>query len=404
MTNLPRGNRVLIRSINRSAILNAVKNNRPIGRADIARQTGLSPATVTSITGELIAEELIFEKTPGDSSGGRPPILLDLNPRGGYVVGIKLMENQASGALTDLEASVLVRRSAVLLDNSPQGVVDTVASLVDSLLSEGHIPHGRLLGVGVGLAGIIDSERSVLRQSPYFGWVDVPLREMLQKQVKAQVSIDNDVNTLTLAEMWFGHAKDEQNFLILTIGRGVGLGIVFNNQLYRGAGGGAGEFGHTIIDPNGPLCACGKHGCLEAYVSDPGLLRTAQRAHEKGDLPDSETIEEFIRLAEEGHSTAQSILSQAGEILGQSIANLINLTNPGCILISGEGVRNGPWMFDAMQVAIRKHTQPPLLEDVEICIEPWGDEMWARGAASLVLRELFEPPVHSSSLSMAANS
>jgi predicted NBD/HSP70 family sugar kinase len=393
MTNPPLGSRDLIRSINRSAILNAIKNRRPVGRAEIARLTGLSPATVTTITGDLLAKGLIVETTAGDSSGGRPPILLDLNPKGSYVVGIKLMEDHADGALTDLEASVIAQLTAHLSDHSPHAVVDTLAGLVNDLLSELRLNHGRLIGVGVGLAGIVDFERGVLRRSPFFGWTNLPLRDMLREKVHAPVSIDNDVNTLTLAEMWFGHGRDQRHFITLTLGRGIGMGMVLNGQLYRGASGGAGEFGHTVVYPGGELCDCGQRGCLEAYIGDPALLRQARQAFDEGRMPRAADPDELARLAKEGDPETRRILAGAGELLGYEVAHLVTLLNPKCILISGEGVRYGEWLFEPMKKVVRQHAQASLLEDVEFSIEPWGDEMWARGAASLVLRELFEPPV-----------
>lgn len=394
MTTLPLGNRDLIRAINRSIILNTIKRHGPVGRADVARLTGLSPATVTGITGDLIEAGLVFEKQPGDSSGGRPPILLDINPQGGYVVGIKLMEDHAIGALTDLEVTPLAKQTAPLACREPECAVQTMAGLVDSLLREARLPHHKLIGVGVGLAGIVDFENGILRQSPYFGWTDLPLRDLLQAQIQAPVSIDNDVNTLTLAERWFGSGQGANHFLSLTVGRGVGLGIVLNGQFYRGAGGGAGEFGHTVIDPHGPLCDCGKRGCLETYVGDPGLLRMASDACQRGELPRIETPDELLALAESGNPAAQAVFGRAGAILGQAVANLVNLLNPQLILVSGEGIRYGRWMFDPLRTAVHQHTMPALAADVDIRLEPWGDDVWARGAASLVLRQLFESPMH----------
>jgi N-acetylglucosamine repressor len=398
MTNFPLGNRDLIRAINRSVILNAIKAHGPIGRADVSRMTGLSPATVTGITGDLIAEDLVFEKQPGDSSGGRPPILLALNPRGGYVVGLKLMEDHITGALTDLEATILAKESVPLPERTPECAVQTLAALIDRLLAETGLSHDKLLGVGLGLAGVVDAENGVLRQSPFFGWKDLPIRDLLQQQVQAPVSIDNDVNTLTLAERWFGSGQGLRNFLSLTVGRGVGLGIVVNGQFYRGAGGGAGELGHTVVDPAGPLCDCGKHGCLEAYVGDPGLLRMAAASTDQGELPLIHSADELLRLANEGSTAAQSIFATAGQVLGRAVANLVNVFNPQSILISGEGVRYGHWLFDPMRAAIDEAALPALLADVDIRIEPWGDDVWARGAASLVIQQLFESPVNQTSL------
>jgi predicted NBD/HSP70 family sugar kinase len=391
----PTGNRDLIRAINRSHILNAIKTYGPIGRADIARRTGLSPATVTSISAKLILQDLVLEKSAGDSSGGRPPILLVINPRGGYVVGIKLTETHAICALTDLEALVIAKSSMLLTGHEPERVVNDLAQMVLSFIREQKIARKQLLGVGVGLAGIIDAESGILRQSPIYGWANVPLRDMLQSKLHIPVYIENDVNTLTLTERWFGHGQGLDNFLTVTVGRGVGLGIVANGQFYRGQTGGAGEFGHTTIHPDGPLCACGKRGCLEAYVGDPALIGLAQEYAARGELSSSvQNLDELLALARTGEAGAISIFDQAGRILGVGIANLINLFNPKKIIISGEGTRESDFLFVPMKESIQQNTMPGLFDPDTVLIAPWGDDAWARGAAGLVLREVFESPIH----------
>ena len=394
MNNSPLGNRELIRAINRSTILNSIKTHGAIPRAEIARLTGLSPATVTGITAELIQDNLVFEKESGDSSGGRPPIMLAINPNGGCVVGIKVMEDHALGALTDLEASLLGKQSYPLTDTSPEGISRSLSELVAELLKMSENPVPNLMGVGVGLAGIVEAGQGLVRQSPFFGWNDVPLREMIQSRMNVPVYVDNDVNTLAFAEKWFGAGRGVDNFLVVTVGRGIGLGIVSNGQFNHGARGGAGEIGHTVIQPGGELCACGKRGCLEMYASEPALLRQAAKAYEQGQLSSlPNTPEELIALAASGEKAAQEIFARAGELLGQSIANLVNIFNPQRVLINGEGVRAGNWLFDPMRAAIDEHTMPGLRQDVSILVEPLGDDAWARGAASLVLHELFESPI-----------
>ncbi len=389
------GNRDLIRAINRSHILNAIKTHGPIGRADIARRTGLSPATVTAISAKLISQQLVLEKSAGDSSGGRPPILLVINPKGGYVVGIKLTETHAIGALTDLEAQVIAKSSVTLSGHDPNQVVVDLAQMVLTLIREQRITKKQLLGVGLGLAGIVDAEDGILRQSPIYGWNNVPLRDMLQSELHIPIYIENDVNTLTLTERWFGHGQGVDNFLTVTVGRGVGLGIVANGQFYRGQTGGAGEFGHITMNPNGPLCDCGKHGCLEAYVGDPGLIRSAKEAAARGELPKPiDGLDELLSLAEAGNAAAIQIFSQAGQILGIGIANLVNLFNPKKIIISGEGTREGDFLFVPMKESIQQNTMPGLFDPKTVEIAPWGDDAWARGAAGLVLREVFESPIH----------
>ncbi len=399
MLSSPLGNRDLIRAINRSHILNVIKTLGPVARAEIARLTGLSPATVTGITADLIAEELVFEKQPGDSRGGRRPILLALNPGGRYVAGIKLMEEAAVGALTDLEATIIARQVVALPpEHSVEEVLAALAGMVAALLAQANVTRRKLLGVGLGLAGIVDSQRGLLRQSPYLGWRNLPLRDLLRARVKVPVSIDNDVNTLTLAERWFGSGQGVDDFLTLTVGRGIGMGIVANGQFYCGVQGGAGELGHTVVDPQGELCSCGKRGCLETVVGDPGLLRAANAAFGRP----LAGVDELLALAEAGDERAQAVFAHAGAVLGRAVANLINIFDPRRIIICGEGARYGRWLFDPLCAAVDEHAMPALRPDVEITIEPWGDDAWARGAASLVLRELFESPVHQETLSQPA--
>lgn len=386
-----------MRTLNRSIVLNAIKTHGPIDRAWIARHISLSPATVTTITADLISEGLVFEKETGDSRGGRKPILLAINPKGAYVVGIKLTETMAIAALTDLEATVLAKSSRELLGFEPDSVVELMAELTNSLLEEAGVPADKLIGVGLGLAGIVDFQKGIVRKATYLGWQNLPIRELMCEKINAEIYVDNDVNTLTLAEVWFGCGQGIDNFLTVTVGRGIGLGMIANGQFFRGAGGGAGEFGHIVIDPEGLLCDCGKRGCLETLVGDPGLLRDAKSAFEKGELPHlPHKVDDLVQMALHGNPAAIRILEETGSILGQSIANLINLFNPQRILISGEGVSRGPVFFESLKKSIQKYSLPVLLSDLDLRVEPWGDDVWARGAASLVLRSLFESPVHTS--------
>lgn len=394
-----KGSRGLMRDINQSLLLNLIQAHSPISRADLARESGLSPATVSGIVNSLLSDGLVTEKAVGDSRGGRPPIMLTLNPDAGYVIGVKLTENQVITALTDLNAEVRQRLTVPYSGaTDPDSVADVVSQAVTQLLRASGVGRARLQGVGVGLAGMIDAGGNVLRYSPIFDWHNVPIRQMLHKRLRVPVYIDNDVNTLTMTEKWFGAGRDVDDFLVVTVGRGVGMGIVVNGQFYRGANGGGGEFGHTVLVSDGPLCDCGKHGCLEAFAADVALLREAREAIQAGQLSSltkrTLTIERLIDVAQTGDETARGIFATAGRWLGMSIANLINIFNPTLILISGEGVRNGELMFAPMREAIHAHAVPELLADVEIKIEPLDDDAWARGAASLVLHELFNPPVH----------
>jgi N-acetylglucosamine repressor len=388
MKKITRANRDLIRSINRSLLLNAIKSEGEVSRAALAHMTGLSPATVTAITGQLIEENMIFEKNTGDSTGGRPPIMLALNPRGGFVIGVKLMEDHAVGALTDLNASILAKDSIDLPDRQLESSVEVLAELVNRLVKSARIKKKQLMGVGLGLAGVVDFGKGIVKQNPYFGWKDIPLRDLIKNKLRVPVYIDNDVNTLTLSEKWLEPGLKEDNFIVITIGRGIGMGIVINGQIYRGKGGGAGELGHVMVDPNGPLCDCGKHGCLESFLGDRALVQYA-----KTQLDVSiETLDELIKRAETDEKAA-NILAYGGKLLGVQIANLVNIFDPKLIIVSGEGIRMGEVFFSAVHSTFNEHVMPGLAKDTEIRIDSWGDDIWALGAASLVIAEIFSSPI-----------
>ncbi len=395
MGKVTRGNRELMRAINRAAVLNTIRERGQISRTEVAALTGLSPATITAITAELIDEGLIFEKTSGDSRGGRRPILLALNPHGGYVVGLKLTEEHVFAALTDLEATVLAKLTRELENPRLDTVINAMVETVNELVEGAAIAHEKLLGVGVGLAGVVDASEGVLRHSPIFGWQNVPVAGLLRSHLHVPVYIDNDVNTLTLTEQLFGAGRGVEDFLVVTIGRGVGMGIVLNGQLYRGKHGGAGEIGHTVLDPDGPLCGCGNRGCLETYVSDPHLLRMAAEAAAQGALRgEVATVEDLLALARDGDHAAQAIYAQVGEKLGRTIANLINALNPTLIIISGEGMRAADFIVESLHATIDRHVMPGLAGDADVRIDLMSDDAWARGAASLVLQELFKTPFY----------
>jgi glucokinase-like ROK family protein len=391
-------NRQLIRAINRSTVLNITKSEGPISRTEIVRLSGLSPATVSEITADLITDELIYEKAAGDSTGGRPPILLALNRDVAYVVGLKLAEQHISAALTDIEATVLGKLTVPVTGmTTVERAVAALAGAVEQVIVQTAVPRERVTGIGIGLAGVIDAERGLCRYSPILGWRDVPLKQLAEEQIGIPVYIDNDVNTLAMAEKWFGAGQGVDDFLVVTVGRGVGLGIVVNGQFYRGTRGGGGEFGHTAMGPDGPVCDCGKRGCLEAYVADPALVRAAREAVAQGRLggvdPDALTVEQVTEMARAGNETSRAIFAQAGRMLGMGVANLVNVFNPALIIITGEGVRAGDLLFEPMREAVAQYTFGGLGRDTEIVVQEWDHEAWAWGAASLVLQRIYRSPV-----------
>jgi N-acetylglucosamine repressor len=379
--------RQLLKVLNRASILKVIKARGSIARTDIARRTGLSPAAVTGLTAQLIDDGLIYEKQEGDSRGGRRPILLALDATRAYVIGIKLAEERAWLALTNLNAQVTHKHTLDLRTRDPQAICTQLADAIYMLLRSAQVDGSQLLGIGIGIAGIVDTVNGICRLSPHLGWRDVPFAGLLEDCVDYPVYLDNDVNTLTLVEQLYGPGQHVPDFLVVTLGRGVGMGIVANGQVYRGARGGGGEFGHIVVDPEGFLCSCGNRGCLETFVAEPWLLQRARMNGLDVRAPDS-----LVTAARSGHPVALDVFQRAGEILGRGLAATINLLNPALIILSGEGIRARDFILETMHDAMRRHTFGVLIDDVEVRVDPLSDDAWARGAASLVLDKIFQTP------------
>ena len=394
--------------INRKLVLNAIKAG-PISRAGIAEETGLSPATVSNLTVELIDEGLVHETGVVETSRGRPPVLLRINSHARYVVGVKVMPTALVAVVTDLDANVVLDRT---LDGfgepespadgthpSPAVVVDRLAQVVDEIVEDAGIKRTDLLGVGVGLAGIIDSNAGICRYSPFFGWRDADLAGPLEAKLGLDVHLANDVDSLTIAEQWFGHGRRADHFVVITVGRGIGAGFVFNGRFYGGHAGGIGELAHVTVAPDGPACACGKHGCLEALASDVAIVNAARDAVASGahttlSTVDDITLKTIVASAEQGDAIARDLLASSGRWLGAGIATLVNLLNPQLLIVAGEGVEAGHWRLDPMRRALDEARFESLGAAMRLVVESAGDITWARGAACVVLGEFFKSPLH----------
>lgn len=388
--------RQLIRAINRSMVLNVIREDGPISKAAIARSTGLSQATVGAIVPSLINHGLVSESEPTVTGVGRPSTQLQLDRDSYNVIGLKLMEDRIVGAITDLEARTLGQSEIPLTSSTPDGVLESAASLIADLLDSSALRRDRLLGVGIGMAGVVATNEGVCHYSPFLDWRDVPIAEMAEHRLSLPVRVDNDVNTLALAERWFGKGQKLEDFLLVTLGRGVGLSIVAGGKVFRGARGGAGEFGHTAFGRNEDLCPCGRYGCLEATIGEPALLRRGTALATANGLPAPTTAHDLYSLAAHDDDMAE-ILSEAGRRLGRGLANLVNLFAPATVILSGEGVDAGEALFGSVQGELDGCVYKGLAGSFELIVEQLDDEAWARGAASLILDAVFEPPTQTGS-------
>src|SRR3954468_13724818 len=321
------------RGLNRSAIVRMIVTSGPIARSQIAKRLGLSPATVTAVTRELLDQGIVRVAERAPSKGGRPALLLELVGGAASAFGVKIAPDHLVGVRVNLEAE-LVERQEVAFDATAPDAIETLTSILSDWIrpQPGDPP---LLGVGLGVAGVFDAATGTL-DSPLLGWRDVKLAEIVQNQLRLPVFVDNDVNTLAVAERLYGRGHDVENFLTVTIGRGVGLGIVAGGDIYRGFGGGAGEFGHTSAVEDGALCTCGKRGCLETVVADPALIAEGRK---RNLLKGRQGIERLRSLAEDGELPARQIYHDAGAQLGRAVADLVNVLGPELVLVSGEGTQ-----------------------------------------------------------------
>jgi N-acetylglucosamine repressor len=392
-----RANRDLIRAMNQNLLLNIIRSQGPLSRTQLTSVSGLSVGAVSQIVNDLLEAGWITEAGESDSTGGRRQVLLRLNPVAGFVVGVKLMENRAVCAVTDLETTALAYlEQSLKMASKPDEVADALAQIVIQTLFKAGVTREQVRGVGIGLAGIVNGDAGSVHYSPFFHWQHVPLAEMVSKRLTLPVYLENDVNTLTITENLFGPGHDVDTFAVVTVGRGIGLGMVWDHQLYRGYKGGVGELGHITVEPDGPLCDCGKRGCLEALAADPAVVRQVQMALEAGTpslLNSPVTIGDITLAANDGDELAQQALARSGYYLGLGLAMVVNLFCPALILVSGEGVSAGSHRLDPMFETMRAHTFNGLLSGVELMIKPADDQDWARGAAGLVVGKLFESPL-----------
>ena len=378
-----------LRDVNRSAVLRLIGHHGPISRAELARRLGVRPGTVTALARGLIGSGIVapVEMTP--SSGGRPAELLGLVGSAAVAIGAKVADDRLVIVCANLDGDVLASET-VPFDATGSNAFMSLAALLEPHVTSASAEHV-LLGVGIGLPGFEDPYGSGVVQAPLLGWRHLPIGEHLSRSLNAPVLVDNDVNTLAVAESLYGVGRGFENFLTVTIGRGVGMGIVIDGELFRGARGAAGEFGHVRVEREGQMCSCGKRGCLETVVSEPALVAAARRRRiiAKGDGP-----ERLVERAAAGHAGALELYGDAGAVLGRALASVAVVLNPQAVVVGGEGTRAWQYMSGAFHEAFESEIFPPMVGATAVYVERWDDTRWALGAASLVLRAPFITPLH----------
>jgi predicted NBD/HSP70 family sugar kinase len=384
-----------LRDSNLNRLLNLIRLNAPISRPELATASGLSPATVLALTNELSERGLVIEKGTAHAPRGRRPALLELDPAGCYAIGLMIREYEVVGSIINLHGSIIssLHWDLNLVGHSEHSVAH-IAELIEELISHNEATHEHIIGVGCAVSGYIDSLNGICVDSWQLGWHDFALGPLLSERLRMPVLVSNNVSCVSCYENLFGRGQIYQNFLTIALGRGLGMGVVINGEIYGGSTGGAGEFGHTAAVIDGRPCECGRAGCLEAYVAHQGLLITYRDLLNAGGFSQAEPTLEQLLQSPPDNQEASLTLQKAGRLFGAGLANLVNLFNPECIILTGEGIEYGERFFDPALQMLHERTFSRLDSSLQIILEPWsGYESWTRGAGALVLSHFLFTPV-----------
>ncbi|MBN9151471.1 MAG: ROK family transcriptional regulator [Cryobacterium sp.] len=369
--------------VTRSAILARLGALGPASRADLARALNVSPALMTQLTRELLSDGLLQELEHSPSQGGRPARMLGLVSSAGRAIGVKVVADHVAFVEVGIDGTVL-RSASEPFDASTTTVLTDLASLLRRFIAGGRdIP---LLGIGVGVPGSVDRQGNGVVESTQLGWHQVPLGSTLRRELKLPVLVENNVNALAVAERLYGLGRNHENFLVVTIGTGVGAGVVVDGVVLRGFAGGAGEIGHIPVAEDGPLCSCGNHGCLESLVGQGPLVEIARGG---GIISKSGGIAALRAAADADDDGAAEIFSHAGHLLGRALAGIVHTLDPEIVIILGEGTASWKHWSYGFEPAFRSALVPSR-RGVAVEVETWQDESWAQGAAALVMATPFD--------------
>lgn len=378
----------------RQQVFERVRAGGLMPRVQVAKELGVSPATVTTITSELIdlglLEEVPVPRDGGEPARGRPPVALGVRARAHLVVGMKLSDREHTAVLVDL-AGNLIASEAVPREPSasdPATLLDASEALLDRVTAAAGMTRSAVSAVGIGVPGFVDSAGGHVFWSSVLSVRGFDLARAASERLGLPVIIDNDANLVALAELWFGAGREISDFAVVTIEHGLGMGLVVNHRLYRGGQGLGLELGHTKVQLDGALCRCGQRGCLEAYVADYALAREATTAlnwFNKDQQSIPILLESLYDHAKAGNAAARTIFRRAGRYLAVGLANVVNLFDPALIILSGERMRYdylyaADTLAEMENLVLNTGRRPPPIE-----VHAWGDMLWAHGAAALAL-------------------
>jgi predicted NBD/HSP70 family sugar kinase len=375
-----------LRRLNRLRVIRALRDEGTISRADIARRTGLSRSTVSSLVADLQADGLVVERPePGSAfgaQGGRPPILLSFDASAGAAVGIDFGHSHLRVAVSDLASTILAERIRPLdTDHDAQEGLDAAAELVTQALADAGVPRSAVIGAGMGLPGPIEPDGVVGSSAILPGWIGMTAEAEMRRRLDIPVMVDNDANLGALAEAAFGAGRDAGDLIYLKVSSGIGAGLILNGRLYRGSQGLAGELGHVLVDPEGIVCRCGNRGCLETVAATGALLEELRRSGE--DL----SVQDMLAAARAGDADCRRVIHDGGRALGQVVATLLNVLNPELLVVGGDLAAAGDLLLDGVRESVARAALPEASRGAEVVAGVLGDRAQVLGALALVVSE-----------------
>ncbi|HHY48073.1 MAG TPA: ROK family transcriptional regulator [Firmicutes bacterium] len=386
----------LVKQANTSLIINVLKAQGPLSQAEISRITKLTKSTVSGIINELMSAGVIREAGVGTagSSGGRRPTLLELNPEAFYVVGVDIGTTNIHAILTNLTGASLNEKAIPTLPRDGlDSLVRRTVELIKEIVQEPGIQMSELVGIGVAAAGLVDHKTGVVKYSPNFNWRNVPLKDLLENTIQVPVSVDNCTRVMARGEMWFGAAKTVSNLLYVNVGYGIGSALVIDKKVVQRDS----EMGHIAVMEDGPVCGCGKAGCVEAISSGSAIEAKAREAVNQGrssmmrDLCDGDpsriTAKIVADAARAGDITARRVMSDAGRYLGKAIAAAVNFFNPELVVIGGGVSLAGDIYLEPVLSGFRSYVMRDLYSDDKIVLSELGIRGGVLGGAGLILGE-----------------
>jgi predicted NBD/HSP70 family sugar kinase len=354
------GDATFLRQVNEAAVLELIREHGPMSRSEIARRLHLSPATITRIVSVLLENSLVLEGSPIHSQYGRRPVLLEFNSRASLILGVYVHKN-IMGALSDLNGEILERR--VVPSIPGEAGVERLVALVKDLHQVSKDLGPPVRGVGIGAPSIVTFEEGTVVWAPSLGWRNLPLKSRLEEAIHLPVFVENEVNLIALGESWQGVGRGLRNLVCISLGAGIGAGIILDGQLYRGSHDAAGEVGYIIPNESCLGRVYDEYGCLESLAGSMGIVQRALTHLANGapsvlrelngaDSPDL-TAEMVLSAAREGDALARTMLNETLDYLSIAVANLVCILDPDCIVISGDLAEFGDLFIEPIQHRLR---------------------------------------------------